>query len=250
MLSYWRLVVLGVYLIFPIIFISPFRCIRRILNILPYFLSAISHLSRWTGRRRFACQMQLLLLLAKRKWEVMEHLSKDLTAMETPFHPSSQCFGFYFILLLRFLGLGLLLTFAYQFVRIRSCCHPPLHHFPFSARTILLHTFGSHYRSAFPIVVLGEIGVNAARNQAKICLAFSFVFAWGVSLRFSGLRLWNRDLALGFFGPHSNILVPCLFAICCYVCLSLLTNGIWLEDFCCLVFMEILALNDSHLKFV
>lgn len=116
------------------------------------------------------------------------------------------------------------------------------------------HHFIAYFWESLPKCIshccVGEIGVNAARNQAKICLAFSFVFAWGVSLRFSGLRLWNRDLALGFFGPHSNILVPCLFAICCYVCLSLLTNGIWLEDFCCLVFMEILALNDSHLKFV
>lgn len=157
----------------------------------------------------------------------------------------------YFII--TFLGLGLLLTFAYQFVRIRSCCLPPLQWIaPFSF--LGPHHFIPYFWESLPKCIshccVGEIGVNAARNQAKICLAFSFVFAWGVSLRFSGLRLWNRDLALGFFGPHSNILVPCLFAICCYVCLSLLTNGIWLEDFCCLVFMEILALNDSHLKFV
>lgn len=121
-------------------------CTRRILNNFPYFFGPFS--SSFPFRKTQICLPVAAAAGAKRKWKVMGHLSRDpRISLSRPSRSSSSlCFrGFYFILLLHFSGSGSLpLTFAYQFVRIRSCCSSPRSPvMAFSYFPIPLHTFGS-----------------------------------------------------------------------------------------------------------
>jgi len=193
----------------------PSCCTRRILNIFLNFFSTFfsGFFFSWTGRRRFACQLQLLLLLAKT--EMRSHGAfiqgswPNGPEKTTPSISHLCTLGstlFYYYVFWVWVSYSHLHINLFAFVRAVLSSFPAFPTFP-------LFPFSWHFIayfwesvakciSHFPHCCVrgeGEKRVDAARNQAKICLAFSFVFARGVPTAFSrvsGIR--NLDLASGF----------------------------------------------------